>query len=90
MVANALLAPCLQRLLIEGKPGRCNLAQIFFDNILVLRGRRNEGSIENRPIGVYSVAMIKDATRRLGASIANSSTRLVWDKGPRWWLLVGN
>ena len=90
MVANALLAPSLQRLLVEIKPGCCDLSQILFDDILILRGRWNEGGIEDRPVGIETIAVIKNSARRLGAGVANASTRLGWDERSRRRLVAGD
>src|SRR6516225_626205 len=90
MVANTLLAPGLQRLLIETQPGRCDLPQIFFDDILVLRGRRNERGIENRPVGIETIAVIKNPARRLGTGVSDTGTWLGQDERPRWWLVVSD
>ena len=82
MVANALLAPGLQRFLIEIEPGRCDLSQIFFDDILILRGWWNEGSLEDRALGIEPIAVIENAAGSFGAGVADSGARLGWNEGP--------
>jgi hypothetical protein len=66
MVANALLAPGLQHLLVEIEPGRCDLSQILFDDTLVLCGWRDERSLEDRALAIETVAVIENAP---GASV---------------------
>ena len=82
MVADALLAAGLQCVVVEIEPGRCDLSQILFDDTLVLGGRRNDAGLEDRAVGSETIVVIKDAAGRLGAGVANSSTRLHWDEGP--------
>ena len=81
MVANALLAPGLQRLLVEIEPDRCDLSQILFDDILVLCGRRDEGGCEDGALAIETVAVIEDPPGSFSAGITDGGTRLGRDEG---------
>src|SRR5690242_1621520 len=90
VVADALLATGLQRILFEIEGGICDLSQIIFDDALVLRSWRDKVGFEDRAIGIETIAVIKDAARRLGAGVSHGGPRLGGQKRPRRWLVGGD
>ena len=76
VIADALLAPISQRILVEIEAGGRDLAHILFDDSLVLRGRRGEAGVDDRAFGVDLVTVIQDAARRLGAAMTDAGPRL--------------
>src|SRR5215467_9030937 len=81
MVAYALLATGLQRIVCEIQRGIRDLSHVLFDDILILRGRRNEARVEDRALRIQAISVIKDAARRLGAGVAYRSAWLGQNKG---------
>ena len=53
-----------------------DLAQVLLDRELVLRGRRDDLRVEDRAVGVELVAVVEEATRRLGRAVADPGARL--------------
>src|SRR5208283_6232192 len=90
VVADALLAPGLQRIVVEIERDGCDFSQIVFDDTLVLGGRRDKRSLKDRAFAIETVAVIEDAAGRLGAGVARGGTRLGRVEGPRRWLIAGD
>ena len=57
---------------------------------LVLRGRRHDLGVEDRPFVVELVAVVEDAPRRLGASVTDSRAWLDLDGGRVGLLVLGD
>ena len=90
MVAYALLATSLQRIVCEIESGIRDFSHIFLDDALVLRGRRNETGVEDRAVAIEIVTVVEYAARRFTAGVAHSGMRLGRDKGPCWRLVGGD
>src|SRR5215470_530098 len=90
MVAYALLATSLQRIVCEIESGIRDFSHIFLDDALVLRGRRNETGVEDRAVAIEIVTVVEYAARRFTAGVAHSGIRLGRDKGQCWRLVGGD
>src|SRR6516165_11095572 len=82
VVADALFATGLQRVFLEIEAGCRDLSQVFFDDTLVLRGRRNDAGLEDCAVATETIAVIEDTAGRLSAGMAHGGLRYRQDKGP--------
>src|ERR1019366_5700194 len=76
VVAHGLLAAVTELIVGQVQPLADEARQIGFDAGLVLGRGRNNARLGDAPIRLQAVAMVEQATRRLGGRTADASTRL--------------